>query len=382
MTTKRFSYGVCIVWLIFAFWFVLANRTATGIAEAQSNSPSKPVEQVRKNIQVLKGLPASQLFPLMNLVSASLGVRCNYCHVNNGDDNWVWQSDEKQAKRAARRMMQMVIDLNKNNQSDFRASRVTCYTCHRGQTELQNLPTLPLKPSQNTPDSITEQSKKAEPLPTVRQVLDKYVEAVGGQAKIAKLKTRVLRGIRESSLGNWSLEINVKPPDKFLVSLTVPQQGVIYQGFNGTKGWLKNPREQRAMSSDELAVLKETKELYEVIKVKEPLPEMKVTGIETIGGREAYALESANANNVVEKFYFDVQTGFLIRQMTLTNTVLVPIPEQIDFEDYREMDSVKLPFVIRISNIDPFFNSTRRFTEIKHNVLIDDAMFDIPAGGK
>ncbi|MGH9898180.1 MAG: hypothetical protein ACRD4L_04955, partial [Pyrinomonadaceae bacterium] len=77
-----------------------------------------------------------------------------------------------------------------------------------------------------------------------------------------------------------------------------------------------------------------------------------------------------------------VQTGLLIRKLTLTNTVLLPIPEQIDFEDYREADGVKLPFVIRISNIDPFFDSTRRFTEIKHNVPVDDAKFDIPVGGK
>ena len=382
MTRKRISYGVCIIWLVFAVWFLIANRTATSIAEAQSNSADKPVEQVRKNIQVLKGLPASQLFPVMNFVSASLGVRCNYCHVNNGDDNWVWESDDKPTKRTARRMMQMVIDLNKNNQADFRGSRVTCYTCHRGQTEPQNLPTLPLTPSKERADGVAGQSRKAETLPTVRQVLEKYVEAVGGQANAAKLKTRVLKGVRESSQGNWSLEIDVKQPDKFLVSITVPQQVVIYQGFSGASGWLKNPREQRAMSADELAVLKQTAELYEVIKVKEASPGMKITGIERVGGSESYVLESTNADNAVEKLYFDVQTGLLVRKLTLTNTVLVPIPEQIDFEDYREVDGVKLPFVIRISNIDPYFNSTRRFTEIKHNVPIDDARFDLPVGGK
>lgn len=382
MTRKKISYGVCVVWLVLAFWLLIANRTATGIVEAQSNSPDKPVEQVRKNIQVLKGLPASQLFPVMNFVSASLGVRCIYCHVNNGGDNWVWESDEKQTKRTARRMMQMVIDLNKSNQTDFRGSRVTCYTCHRGQTEPQNLPTLPLMSSEASANGSAEESKKAESLPTVRQVLDRYVEAVGGQAKAAKLKTRVLKGIRESSQGNWSLEIDVKQPDKFLVSITVPQQGIIYQGFSGTTGWLKNTREQRAMSANELAFLKQTAELYEVIKVKEPLPGMNVTAIEKIGGRESYVLESAAADDTVEKLYFDVQTGLLVRKLTLTNTVLLPIPEQIDFEDYREADGVKLPFVIRISNIDPFFNSTRRFTEIRHNVPVDDARFDITAGGK
>ncbi len=178
------------------------------------------------------------------------------------------------------------------------------------------------------------------------------------------------------------MEISVKQPDKFLVVISVPQQGEIYQGFNGAKGWLKNSREQRAMNADELAVLKQTAELYEVVKVKEPSAGMKLIGTERIGGRESYVIESNNADNKIEKLYFDVRTNLLVRKLTLTATVLTPIPEQIDFEDYREVDGVKMPFVVRISNIDPFFNSMRRFTEIKHNVPLDDARFNLPSGQK
>lgn len=145
---------------------------------------------------------------------------------------------------------------------------------------------------------------------------------------------------------------------------------------------MKNPREQRALNPDEFAALKYTAELYEVIKVKEPSAKMKVTGIEKIVGRESYVLESAPSVSTIEKLYFDVQTGLLVRKLTLTNTVLVPIPEQIDFEDYREVDGVKLPFVIRISNIDSYFSSTRKFTEINHNVPLDDAKFSLPADQK
>ena len=52
---------------------------------------------------------------------------------------------------------------------------------------------------------------------------------------------------------------------------------------------------------------------------------------------------------------------------------------QTDFEDYREVDGVKLPFTIRISNIDTYFSLTRRLTEIRHNVAVDDAQFRMPA---
>ena len=53
-------------------------------------------------------------------------------------------------------------------------------------------------------------------------------------------------------------------------------------------------------------------------------------------------------------------------------------PEEIDFEDYRDVEGMKLPFTIRISAIDPFYSSTRKFTEVKLNVPLDDAEFNKP----
>src|SRR5678816_1342066 len=66
-----------------------AQQIQTGPSQS---TPEKTVDQVHKNIQVLKGVPESQLVPVMNYMSASLGVRCTYCHVNK-DGNWDFASD-------------------------------------------------------------------------------------------------------------------------------------------------------------------------------------------------------------------------------------------------------------------------------------------------
>jgi len=69
-------------------------------AQTQSTG-DKPIEQVRKNIQVLKGLPDSQLFLVMNFVGDSLGVTCDHCHVKGEknpqtrEDTWLWERDDK-----------------------------------------------------------------------------------------------------------------------------------------------------------------------------------------------------------------------------------------------------------------------------------------------
>ena len=60
-------------------------------------------------------------------------------------------------------------------------------------------------------------------------------------------------------------------------------------------------------------------------------------------------------------------------------TVLMPFPEQVDFEDYRDVDGVKVPFTIRYSAIDTFNSWTRTFTEIKRNAAVEDTLFATPA---
>src|SRR5258708_17134292 len=117
-----------------------------GIA-VPSQTPALPlaaqeqtVEQVQKNIKVLNGMPQSQFIPAMNFFAASLGVRCNHCHVNN-NGQWDYASDEKEEKAMARMMIKMVIDLNKNS---FHGNpEVSCWTCHRGRTSPQGSPNLP-----------------------------------------------------------------------------------------------------------------------------------------------------------------------------------------------------------------------------------------------
>src|SRR5436190_11307352 len=188
----------------------LANPTCT---PPQAVQGEKTVEQTRKNIQVLKGLPVSQLFLVMNFVATSLGVQCNFCHVQQGKDpktgftNWIWESDDKPQKQAARRMMQMVLSIKANDKVDFRENPVTCYTCHRGQTKPVGLPPMPLARSGHEPGPNDAATTVRPSSSSVDQIFAKYVEAVGGSAATGT-KTLVLKGKREATQDrNWPNEI-------------------------------------------------------------------------------------------------------------------------------------------------------------------------------
>src|SRR5207237_10904653 len=68
----------------------------------------KPAEQVFKNIQVLKGVPAGRLLSIMERgYTRSLGVRCDFCHVVGE-----WDKDDKEMKQAARDMVRMNAVIN------------------------------------------------------------------------------------------------------------------------------------------------------------------------------------------------------------------------------------------------------------------------------
>src|SRR5690349_25132914 len=92
------------------------------LAIAAAQQPVEPPAASRRpKLQVLTTVPESQLFPMMNAISDSLGVRCDYCHVRVSPDptktwslagGWVWDSDDKRPKHVAREMMKMVLDIN------------------------------------------------------------------------------------------------------------------------------------------------------------------------------------------------------------------------------------------------------------------------------
>jgi len=353
---------------------VLAGDGDRNSGQQRLASTEKTVEQEQKNIQVLKGMPASQLLPAMNFISASLGVRCNFCHVNN-DGKWDFASDEKGEKKAAREMITMVLGINKNN---FRGNtEVSCYTCHRSRTSPQGVPTLPI-PEVMRPAAAAEGATK-EALPSVDQVLTRYLDAIGGSAAVDKLKTSTMKGTWLTSNGSsMGYELFQSTPNKVLALFTTPQ-GVMERAFNGSAGWEKSPRGVRDMVDEEMIYLKRYPDLFKDIKLKDQFTRLTVSGKEKLDGRDVYVLRGTTLNNNRERLYFDTQTGLLVRRFTIMPTSIGNIPEQVDFEDYRDVDGMKMPFTIRVSAIDPFYTSTRKFTEIKLNVPVDDARFNKPA---
>src|SRR5262245_29646719 len=200
--------------LCLAVWSIPALRAET-VARPSPAPSASPSPSPSANLQVLQGLSDLQVQRTMNLIRASLGVHCDYCHVVTEAEGWQFSRDDKETKRTARRMIRMVMALNRDH-FDGRPV-VSCNTCHRGATRPTLTAVLP-QAAPSFPTPIPDRSG----CPPAQSVLARYVSAVGGDAAARRLpeaKTVRLHGTRESWDGTMApFEITQAGPR---VALTV-----------------------------------------------------------------------------------------------------------------------------------------------------------------
>jgi Photosynthetic reaction centre cytochrome C subunit len=129
---KRFSRDIFFPRALFAALtlFLALIPAAIRVQKLYGESPKvKTSEQVYRNIQVLKGIPATDLYTVMVSFNTALGVTCEYCHVAPTFDK-----DTKQAKQETRRMILLQTAINREHFNG--QERVTCYSCHRGARQV------------------------------------------------------------------------------------------------------------------------------------------------------------------------------------------------------------------------------------------------------
>ena len=218
------------------------------------------------------------------------------------------------------------------------------------------------------------ESSKA--LPTIDQLLEKYIRAIGGRDAQEKIKTRiaigewdnVTRGVR------FPIEIYSKAPNKRVEILDASEnRGITGRGYDGTSGWSMNMTETglRPLEGAELAMIARESDFYRALRLDQLYKRLTVTAKENIEAREVYVVEAVPETGNPEKLYFEVASGLLFRR----DVVYGKTPVHHYFEDYKDIDGIKLPFTLRSEGP---IRLVTRLKEIRHNVAIDDARFKSP----
>ena len=339
-------------------------------APAQSAAPgaAKTAGEQFKNIQVLKDIPAGELIPSMQFITASLGVDCEFCHVKGAFDK-----DDKEEKQTARKMITMMFAINKDNFGGHR--EVTCNTCHHGANDPASTPAIPDTEPKHEEAEATNPNAPA--LPNAAQILDHYVQAIGGEQALHKFSSRVEKGTLSGFGPPSPVEVLAKAPDA-RVTIVHMEHGDTVTAYNGQTAWMSGFGQVRPIGGGELDNEKRNADFYFAADIAKTFQQVSVgRRIEKVGDHDAYVLIARNPDHPTVRFYFDKDSGLLLREVRLVDTPLGRNPSQVDYSDYRDAGGVKLPYQWTIAR--PGGRFTIKIDSVQENAAIDESKFAAPA---
>jgi hypothetical protein len=362
--------------------------TAGAVAWAQAPAPTaapktQTAGEAFKNVNTstLKGLTVSDFLGAMGVMSAALGYDCADCHIAAGTDKVNWEFDTPK-KKTARKMVEMVAVINKTNFAGVQM--VTCWTCHHGR--FMPSTTIGLDALYGTPnDERNDIVVPGEGVPSATQVLDKYIQAVGGTQRLAGLTSYIATGSSlgyEGLGGGGSFQIFAKSPDQHTTLIAFkdhPERGDSTRAYNGTAGWIKSPRglfPEYDLTGSELDGARLDALLSFPGQIKTALNNWRSGSLDSIGEKEVQVVQGSGPRGLLATLYFDTKTGLLVRLVRYSASPIGRVPTQIDYSDYRDVNGIKFPFKYTFSWLDG--RDSFQLSDVKINVPIDAAKFGKP----
>ena len=372
-----------------------------GKGSAAAQQEKKPTaDQVFKNVQVLKGISLDDFLGTMGVMCASLGFDCADCHVGAGTQKVDWAKDTAR-KVMARKMVLMVQTINSDNFSG--RQMVTCWSCHRGRDRPLTTPTLAdmygtFREEQDDLLMPTDQ-------PSADQIIDKYLQAVGGQQRLSTVKSFVASGASVGFGGfgrGGRAQIFSRFPDQRAIIIDFPaspERGHSLRIFDGHVGWIETPLSvlgRYEITGGELEGAKLDAELAFPAQIKQVLSDLHAAVPTTISDLPEPASQAAeeshaatgkeHAANVVQgtgpggilvTLYFDAESGVLLREVRYGKSPIGRIPTQIDYSDYRDVGGIKMPFRLVFAWLGG--RDSIQLDKVQVNASIDPSKFSKPA---
>jgi hypothetical protein len=358
-------------------------RAQTPPAPAAGQKPLM-AEQAFKNVRVLRGIPVKEFMDTMGFFAASLALNCSDCHTGGGD--WASYALDTPRKQTTLRMILMVNALNRANFAG--APVVTCYTCHRGSPRPKAIPSLAVQysvPPDEDPDEIAPHPA-ARVTVTAEQVLDRYLQAIGGAAAAAKLTSYTAKGTSEgfdSDFQQVPMDVYARAPGQraTIVHMLAGDSSIVY---DGREGWQSAPPDLApvpvvSLVGPALEGVRLDAQLAFPGQIKQLLTDWR-TGFPPlrIDNRPVDVIEGKTPSGSPVKLYFDRESGLLVRSVRYSTTVVGTNPISIVYSNYKEIPGVgvKIPHTWEVTWTNG--RSTYNLTSVEPNVEIDAARFGRP----
>ena len=360
-----------------------------GSAQAQTDSrravtasAKQPMaEEVFKNVQQLRGIPVSEFWDTMGFISAALGANCVHCHVESSLNSLEKFAEETPRKRRTREMIAMVNAINKTHFGGARI--VTCNTCHNGGIRPEPVPSLLKQYSLPIEDPNAVETVAGATGPSATEILNKYVAALGGTERLARLTSFVAKGTYQGyDTYNQPVpyEIFARAPGQRTVIVRT-QNGDNTTVFDGRTGWVAavdKPVPLLSLSPGELDGAQLEASLSFPSTITSALRNWRAGFPATsIDDTDVRIIQGTGPSGARIKLFFEDSSGLLVRVVRYASTMIGTVPTQTDYGDYRDVLGGKMPFKTTMTWTTG--QATIVLADVQPNVAIDPARFAMPA---
>jgi photosynthetic reaction center cytochrome c subunit len=361
-----------------------AGQANVQVQSAGAAAPAaKPLmsDQFFKNVQVLKGIPVDQFLGTMGFIAASLSVNCTECHSAAGRGLIRDYAADTPKKQKARQMMLMVKAINQANFGG--AHRVTCWTCHRSDTQPPETPSLAVQNGavpDRDPNDIEVLDEPIPGAPSADQILDKYIQALGGAERLAGVTSLSGKGTYsgfDTNLDKVPVEVYAKSPGQSTTIVHRSEKAENITTYDGRNGWIAMTNTLlpvKSLTGGELDGAQLDAEMFFPASIKKYLRDWRV-GFPptTVDDQLVQVVQGTTPGGTRVKLFFDTKSGLLVRVARFADTALGFNPSQVDYSDYRDLAGVKVPFHWTLTWTDG--RSDFDMSDVQPNVPIDAAKF-------
>ncbi len=298
---------------------------AAGFTQQTEKAAEPTSDQVFKNIQVFKGVPASDLIPAMEFMSASLKFECSDCH-----DPKDFSADT-QTKGVARKMILMQRDINAKHFNN--RNEVTCMSCHNGNDHPASAP---------IPTGVVMRHKRMENAPKPEDLFKKHIDAVGkGPKAFTRTGTLTAKNDQTHQVEAKPVEFIQMDGGKFAVI-----SGDRRIQSNGKQYWYSGGE----MMGEPAAMFERIGRAWRGDSAFDGLEKPAVSGTDTIGKTNVIVVRASRpATTSTEELYFDAKTGLLLRAVNMRRSTLGTVISAYDYSDFKVVDGVKIPMKVVVS---------------------------------
>lgn len=184
-------------------------------------------------------------------------------------------------------------------------------------------------------DRIDPNVKKAPEGLTAEQVINKYIQVMGGKEKLSQIKDETMKLTGSMQGMNLVVTITRKAPNKLYQSIDfgVGQQKTV---FDGTRGKVSAMGQEQEMTGSQLEEMKVQAALNSFLDYASQGIKLELAGMETINNKDAYKINLIYPSGKKNSQYYDANTGFLIRTNSTIESPQGSLSITIDYDDYKE----------------------------------------------